>query len=109
MRELVEHEIELRRAEPASPDSRTTVPTEKTKQMSDLKPYPDRSGDGVPYCTYEKCPQYDGKRCDLMGQRPSWICEPAVQDLVKENKKLKRTLKSLEQKIKTLEGKKVDG
>lgn len=32
----------------------------------------------VPLCT-ESCPQHDGKRCRLMGFRPSSICEPVVE------------------------------
>lgn len=37
--------------------------------------------DGVPYCSYEACGSYDGKRCRATGARPDRICEPAVQDL----------------------------
>lgn len=33
---------------------------------------------GVPHCSYEKCPNYDGKRCRALGFRPQGICEPAV-------------------------------
>lgn len=36
------------------------------------------SKDGVPNCTTDECPQYDGKRCRLLGFRPDSICEPAV-------------------------------
>lgn len=36
---------------------------------------------GVPYCSERDCTHYDGKRCELMGQRPSRVCEPAVQAL----------------------------
>lgn len=31
----------------------------------------------VPYCT-ERCSHHDGKRCALLGCRPSVVCEPAV-------------------------------
>ena len=34
--------------------------------------------DGVPACD-ESCPQHDGKRCEIMGRRPSSVCEPAVR------------------------------
>lgn len=33
--------------------------------------------DDVPFCD-ERCPQHDGKRCRLLGERPGRICEPAV-------------------------------
>src|SRR5512138_2025044 len=33
---------------------------------------------GVPTCTREECPSYDGKRCRMIGHRPESICEPAV-------------------------------
>ena len=32
---------------------------------------------GVPLCD-ESCSHHDGKRCQLMGFRPSAICEPVV-------------------------------
>lgn len=37
---------------------------------------------GVLFCTEEKCCQYDGKRCRLIGFRPGNICEPAVRQLI---------------------------
>jgi hypothetical protein len=33
--------------------------------------------DGVPFCT-DVCPQYDGKRCEILGARPCRVCEPSV-------------------------------
>lgn len=36
---------------------------------------------GVPICTEDRCPEYDGKRCKMMGFRPCRICEPVVQQL----------------------------
>lgn len=33
---------------------------------------------GVPFCN-EHCPYHDGKRCQLIGQRPGHLCEPCVQ------------------------------
>lgn len=35
---------------------------------------------GVPLCN-DRCPSYDGKRCDVLGCRPDRICEPAVAQL----------------------------
>lgn len=34
--------------------------------------------DGVPFCSDEDCPLYDGKRCEALGASPGNICEPAV-------------------------------
>lgn len=36
-------------------------------------------------CSYEDCPNYDGKRCKLIGGRPSYICEP-LEGYKKEGK-----------------------
>jgi hypothetical protein len=33
--------------------------------------------DEVPLCD-EECPSHDGKRCEILGRRPGYICEPAV-------------------------------
>lgn len=47
------------------------------------------SGDVViPFCAQEDCCSYDGKRCKLMGFRPSNICEPAVAALGREAKRV---------------------
>ena len=35
---------------------------------------------GCPFCS-EDCPEHDGKRCRMMGMRPSAICEPAVREM----------------------------
>ena len=34
--------------------------------------------DGVPWCSNDECPCYDGKRCYELGLRPGNICEPEV-------------------------------
>mgnify|MGYP001579604683 CR=1 FL=1 len=39
----------------------------------------DLGADLVPDCDQERCPQFDGKRCRIMGCRPSSICRPAVE------------------------------
>lgn len=33
--------------------------------------------DSVPVCV-TKCAQYDGKRCKIIGWKPSRVCEPAI-------------------------------
>jgi hypothetical protein len=35
--------------------------------------------EGTPYCTEDKCPNYDGKRCELLGHRPETVCVPYVR------------------------------
>lgn len=35
--------------------------------------------DKVPRCSEDSCPQYDGKRCKLMGFRPHGCCEPVIE------------------------------
>lgn len=42
---------------------------------SDIQP---KIHDGIPLCTYEDCASYDGKRCEMLGCRPSRVCEPQV-------------------------------
>lgn len=37
----------------------------------------------VPFCGEEKCPQYDGKRCRVLGSRPSALCEPIVTEMAR--------------------------
>ena len=44
--------------------------------MESIKP--EVTKHGLPLCT-ESCPSHDGKRCRVLGQRPSRICEPAVE------------------------------
>jgi len=39
---------------------------------------------GVPHCSLEKCPSYDGKRCRLTGFRAGIVCEPAILDMRNE-------------------------
>lgn len=51
------------------------------------QPTPRVDSAGVPWCD-ESCPQHDGKRCRILGFRPSSICEPAVADIVRENARL---------------------
>ncbi len=48
---------------------------------------PDVTG-GVPRCTYDACPSYDGKRCAVLGFRPDAICEPAVIEMAGQVREL---------------------
>ncbi len=54
-----------------------------------------RTEDGVPYCTTDACASYDGKRCRLMGRRPSVVCEPEVQEIAAKLADAKAGLKEL--------------
>jgi hypothetical protein len=40
--------------------------------------------DGIPYCSYEACAQYDGKRCRELGHRPASLCEPQIADMARD-------------------------
>ncbi len=43
---------------------------------------PDWGSDGAaPFCS-ERCPSFDGKRCEILGHRPGSLCEPAVRDAI---------------------------
>ncbi|MGN6107819.1 MAG: hypothetical protein ACTHU0_22115 [Kofleriaceae bacterium] len=48
--------------------------------MTDRKPI-DMGGAfaGVPLCSLERCPSYDGKRCGETGNRPGDVCVPEVR------------------------------
>lgn len=51
------------------------------KFEDDVRPRLDDAG--VPWCSQEACPSFDGKRCRALGFRPDAICEPAVRELQK--------------------------
>jgi len=51
------------------------------EELGDDGGRPDVSRYGVPMCSREECPEYDGKRCRILGMRPDAICEPAVMDM----------------------------
>ena len=47
--------------------------------MTEAKdPRPSRNEDNLPICD-DRCPCFDGKRCKLLGVRPSFFCEPALR------------------------------
>jgi hypothetical protein len=48
----------------------------------------DAADEGFPACPQEtcRCQQYDGKRCQLTGFKPHWVCKPAVQELYRRAK-----------------------
>lgn len=49
----------------------------KREIQNELGAGPNWTDDHVPLCS-ESCAQYDGKRCRLLGARPSSTCEPVV-------------------------------
>jgi len=46
--------------------------------------------DNIGYCSYESCPSYDGKRCELMGFQPYTICEPWVKEMIKDKEEISK-------------------
>ncbi len=49
--------------------------------------------EGVPRCSHDDCPVYDGKRCQLLGCRPGPLCEPGVRELLsKEGERVTKDL-----------------
>jgi hypothetical protein len=53
--------------------------------IAEPQPEPRVDQDGVPWCE-TSCQHHDGKRCEMLGQRPSSICEPAVVRLARAAK-----------------------
>lgn len=51
-----------------------------TRAPVDSMRNPERDKHGLPVCSTEYCPQYDGKRCREMGFRPDRFCEPQLID-----------------------------
>lgn len=47
-------------------------------------PRPRWSTKGVPYCSENDCPLYDGKRCYALGHRPDMLCEPVVAEMAEQ-------------------------
>lgn len=41
-------------------------------------------------CTEDKCPSFDGKRCEVIGFRPDRFCEPKIDQVKKELKRCRR-------------------
>lgn len=55
------------------------------------RPAPD-DRTGLPLCSEDECPEFDGKRCRLTGFRPERFCEPALVDMVRANEGLRRQM-----------------
>ena len=49
--------------------------------MSPPTPQPRFGSNGVPLCSESACRAFDGTRCELLGWRPSNVCEPAVVEI----------------------------
>lgn len=55
----------------------------KSKQKSDWSAMPRWTDNGnLPMCSEGACPEFDGKRCKILGNRPGAICEPAVIEVL---------------------------
>ncbi|MGK3981379.1 hypothetical protein WMF38_57810 [Sorangium sp. So ce118] len=50
---------------------------------------PTIDSNGVPLCSENRCPSYDGKRCEETGFRPHTICEPEVIAMAAELRTLR--------------------
>jgi|SRR5690606_30565585 len=50
---------------------------------------------GVPCCRYDDCVHYDGKRCELLGERPSSLCEPVVAGMASDLERTRRALNAV--------------
>lgn len=44
---------------------------------------------GIPFCSEERCPRYDGKRCEALGHQPGRVCEPVVAEMAQLLNKVK--------------------
>ena len=71
--------------------------------MSDSTPAPKLDEHGVPFCTGEKCPVFDGKRCRATGFEPDQLCEPAVRELVADRNRLGRQLGEAQARLKAFQ------
>lgn len=60
--------------------------------MSDRSP---RWSKGVPWCSENDCPSYDGKRCGELGFRPDRICEPQVTEMGAERSRYRDALEEI--------------
>lgn len=66
---------ETRQAQAAAPGAQGGA---MTRAPRDPVRAPQRDKNGLPLCTSDGCPQYDGKRCREMGFRPDRFCEPQL-------------------------------
>lgn len=51
-----------------------------TLALDDIRP--NWTAENLPTCS-ERCPSFDGKRCEKLGRRPEFICEPTVLALAR--------------------------
>ncbi len=84
VRESIDLFKALREAGLVDENGNRLPPHPRSRRMDDELPEPERDPKtGVPFCS-DGCRHYDGKRCAILGFRPSNICEPAVTMLVDE-------------------------
>ena len=64
-------------------------------------PNPNICYDGIPECSKEDCALYDDKRfCELLGDRPSWVCIPAIQGMAKDLERMQTILSGRRRRMK---------
>jgi hypothetical protein len=62
---------------------------------------PTKDKDGLPLHT-DDCPEYDGKRCRLVGFRPDHFCEPALIEEKERARVLAIQVEQLNREVSTL-------
>ena len=65
-------------------DDRVESATLERSKARESNRQPRIGDDGIPHCSYDACAQYDGKRCGVLGYRPTSLCEPQVADMARD-------------------------
>lgn len=68
----------------SSADDRVESATLERSKARESNRLPRIGDDGIPHCSYDACAQYDSKRCNALGYRPSGLCEPQVADMARD-------------------------
>jgi len=58
----------------------------------------------VPCCRYDGCVHYDGKRCVMLGERPSSLCVPVVGAMAEQLDKLTELYDVTQSRLEAFEG-----
>ena len=58
----------------------------------------------VPCCSYDGCVHYDGKRCVMLGERPSSLCVPVVGAMAEQLDKLTELYDVTQSRLEAFEG-----
>ncbi len=55
---------------------------------------------GIPHCSQDECPLFDGKRCRATGFRAAGVCEPAVEQAFEDLEQARRERDDLKARLK---------